>query len=69
MGWLRRLGSTVVGKRLERMLDEEMRFHVDERTDEYVRAGMTPREARRSALIKFGSIDAAKEAVARATAC
>ena len=41
MGWLRRLGSTIVGKRLERTLDEEMRFHVDERTDEYVRAGMT----------------------------
>ena len=61
MGWLRRLGSTVVGKRLERTLDEEMRFHVDERTDEYVRAGMTREEARRAALRRFGNVTLAKE--------
>ena len=35
MGWVRRLRSTFSGT--ERDFDEERRFHIDERTDEYVR--------------------------------
>ena len=38
-------------------LDEEMRFHLEKATEENLRAGMTPREARRQALLAFGGQD------------
>ena len=38
-----------------------MRFHLDERTDEYVRSGMTREDARREALRRFGSVIGAHE--------
>ena len=41
MGWFRRLRGTIIGSPMEDRLDEEMRFHVDERTEEFVRRGMT----------------------------
>jgi putative ABC transport system permease protein len=46
---------------LERGLDEEIRFHVDQQTEKNRRAGMRPQEARRQALLKFGGIERAKE--------
>jgi putative ABC transport system permease protein len=46
---------------VERGLAEEIRFHIDRQTEKNVRAGMTPDEARRQALIKFGGMDRAKE--------
>jgi putative ABC transport system permease protein len=61
VGWLRRIRSTIVGNRLDRTLDEEMRFHLDERTDDFVRAGMTREEARRAALRRFGNAALVKE--------
>ena len=51
MGWLRRLRGTF--SRAEGDFDEERRFHVDERVDEYVRSGMSTEEARRVALRTF----------------
>jgi putative ABC transport system permease protein len=59
-GWAR-LRS--IGRRdtLERGLDEEMRFHVDQQTAKNLRAGMSPEEARRQALIRFGGLEALKE--------
>ena len=59
MGWLRRLQRTL--SRTEDDLDEEMRFHLDERTDEYVRRGMTEDDARHVALRRFGSATLIKE--------
>ena len=38
-------------------LDEEMRFHLRMATEENIRAGMSPREARRRARIQFGAQD------------
>ena len=34
MGWLRRLRGTLLGSNGEDTVDEEVRFHIDERTDE-----------------------------------
>ncbi len=48
MGWVRRLRATF--SRAEGDFDEERRFHIEERTDEYVRSGMSQNEARRTAL-------------------
>ncbi len=52
---LRRLGS------IERGLDEEIRFHLDQQTEKNRRAGLPPDEARRQALMRFGRIETARE--------
>jgi putative ABC transport system permease protein len=61
LSWLRRLRDTIAGARGERALDDEMRFHLDARIDEYVEGGMSRDEARREALRRFGSVTLAKE--------
>ena len=47
--------------KLERDLDEELRFHLEMRIEEYVRGGMSPCEARRKAFTRFGSQISIKE--------
>ncbi len=47
--------------RLERELDDELRFHVDEIVAEKMRAGLSPEEARRQARLEFGGLDQVKE--------
>src|SRR5262245_650504 len=47
----------------EKELDEEIRLHVEMETEENVRRGMSPEEARRQALLAFGGLDKAKEEV------
>src|SRR5436190_23489925 len=61
MGWLRRLRGSIFGAPVDEMFDEEMRFHLDARTDEYIRRGMTRNEARREALRRFGSAALVRE--------
>ena len=51
MSWLSRLGSVIRSDRLNRDLDEEMRFHLDARTEEYTRAGFALDEAVPTRLI------------------
>src|SRR6185369_3337569 len=46
---------------IERGLDDEIRFHVDQQTEKNQRAGMSPDEARRQALVSFGGTERAKE--------
>ncbi|MBI3667792.1 MAG: ABC transporter permease [Acidobacteria bacterium] len=45
----------------ERALDEEMRFHLDMRTQENMEAGLPPEEARWAALRRFGNVMLLKE--------
>ncbi len=45
----------------ERGLDEEIRFHIDQQTEKHRLAGMSPKEARRQALVKFGGLTHVKE--------
>jgi predicted permease len=40
--------------RRERELDKELRFHIDSQVEENLRAGMSPSEARRQAILTFG---------------
>jgi len=60
MGILGRLRGTLFRGR-DDVFDEEMRFHVDARTDEYVGRGMTLEDARREALRRFGSATLVRE--------
>jgi putative ABC transport system permease protein len=58
----RRLVNLFRRSRVESGLDEEIRFHIDQQTEKNVRAGMTPSEARRRALVRFGGVEQVKEA-------
>src|ERR1700749_2588889 len=50
------------GNNLEDDVDEELRFHLDMRINEYVARGMPLDEARRLAERRFGSVDGAHTA-------
>jgi putative ABC transport system permease protein len=55
-GWFRR-------DRRDQDLNQEFESHLQLHIDDNIRAGMSPEEARRQALIKFGGVEAAKESV------
>ena len=61
MAWLKRLIRTIHPGRLDRDLDEEVRFHVEMRIEEYVRDGMSLHQARKQALMRFGNQTYVKE--------
>src|SRR5918995_6718054 len=46
---------------VHREIDEEMRFHLDMRTEENIRRGMAPEDARRVAEQRFGRLTRIKE--------
>jgi putative ABC transport system permease protein len=46
---------------VHREIDEEMRFHLDLRAEEYVRKGLSPEDARREAKRRFGRFTQIKE--------
>jgi predicted permease len=43
-------------------LTDEIKFHIEQQTAKNIRAGMTPEDARRAALVKFGGVEQAREA-------
>lgn len=61
-GW-HRLRSRWRRDALERRLDEEIRFHVEQETERHVRAGMSRADARRRALVAFGGTEQTRERV------
>ena len=58
-----RVRSLLHGSRVERELDDELRFHVEEHARELVERGMSPGEARTAALRAFGGVEQIKESV------
>jgi len=46
---------------MDEELDEEMRFHLERETEQNIRHGMTPEDARYAALRSFGGVDQSKE--------
>jgi putative ABC transport system permease protein len=58
-----RLRSLFRSSKIERELDEELRFHVDEHIKELMVRGMSRPEARAAALRAFGGVDQIKESV------
>jgi putative ABC transport system permease protein len=51
MGWLKALFRR---NALERDIDREFRFHIDELTEQNIARGMSPGEAHRQAMLEFG---------------
>ena len=59
--WLRALFQR---RRVEDELQRELRFHLERETELNVARGMSPDEARRAAMLAFGGVAQAREAVA-----
>jgi predicted permease len=59
--FVRRLRETLRPWRRDREFAEEIETHIRMLTQENLRAGMPPAEARRAAALRFGSVDAAVE--------
>jgi predicted permease len=55
MGMLRRLGNLSRRVELNSEIDAEMQAHIEMRVEENIAAGMSPEEARRRALVRFGN--------------
>ncbi len=58
---LRRILSVFRSEALDRDLDAEIASHIELATEENVERGMTPAEARRAAMLRFGRTTEAKE--------
>src|SRR4051812_28198401 len=56
-----RLRSLFRRERVEQELDDELRYHVEHLSEEYLARGMSPKEARCMALRAMGGIDQQKE--------
>jgi predicted permease len=59
--WLKRLSATINSRNLDDDLDDELRFHLEQRADQLIAQGMDPEEARREALRRFGNRTLVKE--------
>ena len=59
--WGRRLAGVFASTRAERELSAELQSHLELHIDDNIRAGMTPAEARRHALMALGGLEQTKE--------
>jgi len=56
-----RVGAFFRKEPLDRELEEEVAAHIAMATEDNIRNGMSPEEARRKAMVKFGGVEQAKE--------
>src|SRR5579872_4726457 len=56
-----RLRGLFLRNRLDRELDDEIRFHLEMQAEDNQRAGMKPAEARYAAIRSFGGAEAMKQ--------
>lgn len=59
--FLTRLTNLVTGRRQDDRLRAEIEEHIELQTEENIRGGMSPAQARRQALLKFGAVEPIKE--------
>lgn len=62
---IRRLLRLPLGRRIEREIDDELRFHIEMRVEALTAAGVLPDEARRRAQAEFGDVGGARRELAR----
>jgi putative ABC transport system permease protein len=58
---LSRLGALVRLRQMDRDMDDEIASHLAEATEDYIRGGMSPEEARLAALRSFGGVTQTRE--------
>jgi len=61
MAWYSRALNLLRPNRVSRDIDREMSFHVAERADDLVNAGMNPADAKREAQRRFGHRSSLRE--------
>ena len=59
---------TGVFRRRDRDFDDELASHLQLHIDDNIRAGMSPEDARRAALLKLGSVEAIRGGASRSAA-
>jgi hypothetical protein len=59
--WKTVLWALMRKSQAERELGEELRHHIEQQTEQNIRLGMNPEEARYAALKAFGGVEQAKE--------
>jgi putative ABC transport system permease protein len=64
MSLLRRVSNIFSHSRVNAEIDAELRSHLEMRVEDSIAAGMSPEEARREALVRFGNPTVMKERVA-----
>jgi len=64
MSGFRRIANLFCRSQVEREIEAELRSHLEMRMEDNVAAGMSPAEARRNALLRFGNPAVLKERVA-----
>jgi predicted permease len=62
MSWIKRLAASFRRRKLEDDLEKELAFHLEMRAREKTDAGISPDDARRQVLHRFGDVSRAKEA-------
>src|SRR5580658_7469991 len=60
--WMMRLGGLFGKARREKEMTDELESHLALHIADNLRAGMTPHQARREALLKLGGVESVKEA-------
>ncbi len=68
MAAFQRIANLFRRSRLDREIAAELQSHVDLRTDDNIASGMSPADARREALIRFGNPTSTRERVAASDA-
>jgi hypothetical protein len=66
--WIAAVFTSLFGRRrLEREMDDEMRFHLDMETERLTGQGLSASQARAEALRRFGGVEKTKDDVRDAT--
>ena len=60
-GLLYRLRALFRRSRVERDMEEELQFHLEQETNKYIRSGAPPPEAQRQAYVAVGGMERTKE--------
>jgi hypothetical protein len=68
MSIFRRISNLFSRSTLDREIEAELKSHIDMRMEDNIALGMSPKDARRDALLKFGNPAATKERVTSADA-
>src|SRR5699024_6145258 len=58
-----RIRSIFRRPRVESEMEEELRFHLEQRTEEGIAAGLPPEEARRRAMLAMGGLEQRREEI------
>lgn len=64
MSLVHRVLNLLSRSRIDREIDDELRSHIEMRTADNIKEGMSPEDARRNALLRFGNRVTTKERVA-----